>query len=43
MNNIDNTANYIFIAVFFVISLWGTYKLTKPCKYSKEKKCKCSK
>jgi len=45
MNNIDNTFNYIFVAVFFAISLWGTYVLTKSNKNDDKHKnnLKCSK
>lgn len=44
MNNIDNMPNYIIVVVFFLISLWGTYKLTRPNKYDDENtKCKCTK
>ncbi len=43
MNNPDNLFNYIFMAVFTIISLWGTYQLTRPYKPEADKKCKCSK
>lgn len=45
MNNLDSTFNYIFLAVFFAISLWGTYVLTKANKSDDENKqnAKCSK
>ena len=44
MNNPDNIFNYIFMVVFTLISLWGTYKLTRPYKSeNKNKDCKCSK
>jgi len=46
MNNIDNIINYVFMGVLILISLWGTYVLTKPSQYDddiKDAKCKCSK
>lgn len=43
MSNFGNIFSYILMGIFFIVSLWGTYTLTKPTEYDDEKKCKCSK
>jgi len=44
INNFDNIFNYVFAIIFVAISLWGTYKLTRPYTPEKDKtELKCLK